>query len=225
MKKLFAVLTMFAVVAAMLAGCASGASASTGTLKVNVTDAPPSGNVTSILVTVSSVEVHMAGTGETASASLNASVNADISPIFMTSDNATGNTTSGNTSGATTTGTPTAAAEWINIPLDGSSVTFNLLNIQGIEHYIGAANLTAGHYTQVRLHISKVEVGLNGAAPVAATLPSGVLRVVRSFDIVTGQTTSLLFDFDAARMVNVTGNGHVIVKPVVKLTVTKPAGQ
>jgi hypothetical protein len=224
MKKLLAVLTMLAIVATMVVGCASGSSgtpSATGTLKVNVTDAPPSENVTSILVTVSSVEVHRAAAGETA----NMSMNADISPIFMTSDNTTANTTGNTTSGSTTIGTPATAAEWINIPLDGSSVTFDLLNIQGIEHYIGAANLTAGHYTQVRLHISKIEVGLNGAAPVAATLPSSVLKVVRSFDITSGQTTSLLFDFDAAKMVTVTGNGHVIVKPVVKLTVTPPATQ
>lgn len=215
MKKLLALMTMLAVVATLVVGCAAGASASTGTLQLNVTDAPPSSNVTSILVTVSSVQVHRASTGETSAA--NQTVAADAAgvatPIFMTSDNSTDNTND----------TPAAGGGWINVPLDGNTITFDLLNIQGIEHYIGTANLTAGTYTQVRLQVTAIKVGLNGNTPEAATLPSNVLRVAHSFQISAGQTTSLLFDFDASRMVTVAGNGKVIVKPVVKLSVTQKA--
>jgi hypothetical protein len=53
-------------------------------------------------------------------------------------------------------------------------------------------------------------------------LPSGSLKFIHPFDIVGGQTTALLFDFDAEKSVNVTGSGQIIVKPVVKLSVTKP---
>jgi hypothetical protein len=53
-------------------------------------------------------------------------------------------------------------------------------------------------------------------------LPSGKLKFVRPFSIVEGQTTALLFDFDAEKSVNVTGSGKIIVKPVVKLSMTTP---
>lgn len=229
MKKVFAIMTMLAVVATLIVGCSTATAAGTGTsvqnssapaqlgnLSLAVTDAPPSSNVTSILVTVSGVQVHRAGIGETSAANQTAAANVAgiATPIFMTTDNITDNTTGS-----------AAGGGWTNIPLDGNTVTFDLLNIQGIEHYIGAANLTAGIYTQVRLQVTSVKVGLNGGTPETATLPSNVLRVAHPFKISTGGTTSLLFDFDASRMITVTGNGKVIVKPVVKLTVTHKTSQ
>ena len=54
------------------------------------------------------------------------------------------------------------------------------------------------------------------------TLPSGKLKFIHPFDIVEGQTTALLFDFDAEKSVNIAGSGKIIVKPVIKLSMTKP---
>ncbi|MDP2931362.1 MAG: DUF4382 domain-containing protein, partial [Chloroflexota bacterium] len=73
--------------------------------------------------------------------------------------------------------------------------------------------------TQIRMVIDKVQVALGGNAPQDATVPSGALKFVRPFDVVAGQTVTLLLDFDADKSVNVTGGGKVMVKPVVKLSV------
>ena len=51
-----------------------------------------------------------------------------------------------------------------------------------------------------------------------ARIPSKELKIVHPFNIIKGETTALVIDFDADRMVTVTGSGDIIVKPVVKLT-------
>ena len=229
MKKLLALLTLVLLIALAVAGCAgtttgtgtttavnpTGNGGSTGgtstggsgTLIVNATDAPPSQNVTSVIVTVASVKVHLAGAGE--DTTVPASGN-DTTPT-MTSVNQTGSN-----------GGTGAGGQWINIPLGSDNATFDLLQIQGILHSFGSANLTPGTYTQIRVEISSIKVGLNGNAPQEATLPSGVLKVVRPFQVASDMATSLTLDFQADRMVTVTGNNHIIVKPVVKLSITRP---
>ncbi len=214
MKKILVFLTLVLLIVTAVSGCAGTAtvtgptgssSGNNGQLVVSATDAPPSQNVTAIIVTVASVKVHQAGPGE--------------DTAIPTSDNeSTPTMTSVNSTGSGSG----AGGQWIDIPLDGE-VTFDLLQVQGLLHYLGSANLTAGTYTQLRLQIDGVKVGLNGGEPQDATLPSGVLKVVRPFQIASDMTTSLTLDFVADRMVTVTGNGGVIVKPVVRLSVSPPS--
>ena len=45
------------------------------------------------------------------------------------------------------------------------------------------------------------------------------LKIVHPFNVIPGEITALVLDFDAERMVTVTGAGEIIVKPVVKLSV------
>jgi len=92
--------------------------------------------------------------------------------------------------------------------------------LQGIDELLGTAQLQAGRYTQIRLVLTKVEVALGGGALQEATLPSGELKFIRPFDVIAGETTDVELDFDAKKSVNVTGSGKVMVKPVVKLTIT-----
>ncbi|MBM2832153.1 MAG: putative Ig protein [Dehalococcoidia bacterium] len=112
---------------------------------------------------------------------------------------------------------------WLPMALSGPS-TFDLLQIRGIEQVLATANLTAGKYTQIRMNVTRVRVSFREGQPVDATVPSGKLKFVRPFDVVAGQATVLLFDFDADKSVNVTGNGKAMFKPVIKLTVTKAKG-
>jgi len=103
----------------------------------------------------------------------------------------------------------------------GGEATFDLLEIQGIEQFLGTSNVTAGKYTQVRLVIDRIQVGLGDNDPVDAKLPSGELKLVHPFEVKEGEALELIIDFDAEKMVNVTGAGDIIVKPVVKLTTRK----
>jgi hypothetical protein len=53
-----------------------------------------------------------------------------------------------------------------------------------------------------------------------ATVPSGVLRIVRPFEVVLGESTIITLDFDADRSV-VSAGPRLLFKPTVKLLVRK----
>ena len=95
----------------------------------------------------------------------------------------------------------------------------------GLEEVLAVEEIEAGKYTQIRLMVERVEVTLGVGEPVEAKVPSGELKFVRPFDVVEGEKTVLLFDFDAEKSVTVTGKGNITVKPVVKLTVKQGEAQ
>ncbi len=172
-----------------------------GTLEIQVTDAPPEEEVTSIMVTVESVAVHKA-------------VNAqeEAQPTATT------------TIASTPTATPTADDDsgWLTLNVLEGKETFDLLKVKGIEEVLSVTELEAGKYTQIRMTISKVQVSLGEGELQDATLPSGKLKFIHPFNIVAGETTALLFDFDAEKSVNVTGGNKIIVNPVIKISMSTP---
>jgi hypothetical protein len=185
------VVAILAMLVILIAGCATPEIAQAkGTLQIMVTDAPPEEEVTSINVTVESVEVHKAAAQQEQQQSATNSTNEE--------------------------------AGWLPLDILEGKETFELLQIQGIEEVLAVTELEAGNYTQIRMTISNVQVRLGDRDPQDVTLPSGKLKFIHPFDIVEGQITALLFDFDAEKSVNVTGSGKIIVKPVIKLSVTKP---
>ena len=175
-----------------------------GTLKVYVTDAPPREEVTSVNVTISQVQVHKAVAEQEReqSGSDNQIPEQEQQQIQE------------------------GEGEWITIDLSDNT-TFDLLQIEGIEQFFGSSEVAAGKYTQVRLVVDAIKVKLGNQEPQDATLPSNELKLVRPFDVMAGETTLIVLDFDADKMVTVTGAGKIIVKPVIKLTVRqeKPTGQ
>jgi len=188
-----AIAAVLAVVVMLVGGYAGPESVqAVGTLQIMVTDAPPEEEVTSINVTVESVEVHRAAAEQE-----------------QTSNNSTNNSTNGE-------------AGWLPLGILAGNETFDLLQIQGIEEVLAVGELEPGKYTQIRMTISSVQVRLGNGELRDVVLPSGKLKFVRPFDIVEGQTTALLFDFDATKSINITGSGQIIFKPVIKLSKTTP---
>jgi hypothetical protein len=270
-KKIFVVLvSILSIAAVLLAGCAgtvsstipvatsSTASANqTGRLVVSVTDAPPKADITSIMVTVSSVQVHVAATN-TPSDTVTVtptptSPTATVTPTTTTVASPTATptetvapTTTPATTTPTATVTPTTTPEatgsvsddaadsentgWIDLKLTGPT-TFDLLALKalaangGLTQLLGNADLPTGTYTQIRMEVKKVTVTIGNGTPQTATVPSGKIKFIQLFKIVNGQTTGLVFDFDAAQSVNVTGNGNIMFKPVIRLTVAKEYGK
>ena len=197
----------------LLAGIAGGCTATTdtelsgttvpskgsGTLQVLVTDAPPEKQVTSIIVTIAEVRVHRAM--------------AEQEQEQGVTDNQTQEQEQEKE-------TQQDGGEWITIEISKDAATFDLLTITGVEQFLGTSDVEAGKYTQVRLVIEDIKVGLAGEEELLeATLPSNELKLVHPFSVVEGETTILVIDFDAEKMVTITGDGKVIVKPVVKLIV------
>jgi hypothetical protein len=114
--------------------------------------------------------------------------------------------------------------DWISANITGPN-PFELLALKGsdgIFSILGDAHLASGNYTQMRLDIKSVTVTINGENQ-TATVPSDKLKFNRPFEVIDGGTTIVTFDFDADKSINVTGNGHVMMKPVINLIVEKAA--
>ena len=205
---------VISLITVLVGGCTLGTDditslAGSGILNVYVTDAPPREEVTSIMVTLSEVQVHKA--------------------VAEQEQQQSGE------------GTQTQEQEqqeqqgeggWITINVSQDAAEFDLLDIEGIEQFLGSSEIEAGKYTQVRLVVDTIKVAFKDASGSEgeleeAEVPSKELKLVHPFDIIEGETTALVIDFDADRMVTVTGASKIIVKPVVKLTVKqdKSAGQ
>jgi hypothetical protein len=220
--------TVIAILAMFVASCSipganssvNGVSAKSGTLVINVTDAPPDKGITEINVTVSSVEVHLVGD------------NTDVSLSQQETEQENGKNKNKNNNQNQSQQNDNNDAGWVVIPMvkidntdlitqnpDGSR-TFNLLDLQGVEAALAGMTLPAGTYTQLRMEVTNVNIKFEDNTNADAKVPSGKIKFVHPFDIIAGSDTVLLFDFDA-NSVKATGNGQYIFQPVIKLTTTK----
>jgi hypothetical protein len=119
---------------------------------------------------------------------------------------------------------------WEPIDIIEDNNPFDLTELEGgLQQILAMAEVPAGKYTQIRMNIAMVEVtylknGDTEETTVEATIPSGKLKFVRPFEVVEGETTTLLLDFIADKSVVITGASQspqpkVIFKPVVKLSI------
>jgi hypothetical protein len=113
----------------------------------------------------------------------------------------------------------TGDGEWTYITIVDGSLDLLLLQ-DGVDALLATGLVTTGDYTQLRVIIDTIAVTLvGGGNPPEVILPSGELKLVRPFTVEEGVTTTLLLDFIAAESIVVTGDGKIIFKPVVKLTI------
>lgn len=130
-------------------------------------------------------------------------------------------------------------AGWRDITLDPPR-TINLLALNdptqgnlGLD-YLGETQLTAGHYTQLRLVLEENKgnsptanwIVLEGGDPkklgdrIPLDTPSGTqtgIKLIHQFTVGSGQRVDLLLDFDACHSIVKTGNGKYKLKPVIKV--------
>jgi hypothetical protein len=97
-------------------------------------------------------------------------------------------------------------SSWITVVTD--PITYNLLELNnGTFEVLGAADVPAGHYTQIRIKIAAAEISVNGEVyPLA--VPSGAqtgLKLGPEFTIEAGSAYELMVDFDASRSIVTTG--------------------
>jgi hypothetical protein len=209
-----------------------------GKVEVHITDAPPDEQVTSILMTLSRVEIHKAGANGVSEQEQENEQEQEQNQNQEQEQEENGSAGSPNGKQSRSNGGGKQPVEprgvhqrvqtqeqpdsdnagWI--PLDITApATFDLLKIKGLDELFAASQVEAGKYTQIRLTIDNVQVALGDKQAEEVKLPSGELKLVKSFNVVEGGTTEILIDFDAEKSVTVTGEGKVIVKPVVKLNV------
>jgi DNA-binding transcriptional ArsR family regulator len=121
----------------------------------------------------------------------------NISAIFVTVLNASVRSTSG---------------KWYSIPLQEKS--FNLVQLKNISEILSGVNLTRGSYDELSLSVSNVTAIVNGTSK-PVFLPSGKITVLGGFNISTNSTNWVNIDFDLGRSLHITGNGTIIMTPVI----------
>jgi len=109
---------------------------------------------------------------------------------------------------------------WITV-VEGP-VTFDLVELDGVEAVLGESDLAVGKYGQIRLEVGEVELRIPGGTFITARVPSGTLKLVGGFEIKAGAVTGVTIDFDLDRSLVEQGNGGFLFKPVVKLITSAP---
>jgi uncharacterized protein DUF4382 len=125
----------------------------------------------------------------------------------------------------------TPDGEWIKIG-DGTERTCDLKHLESVQDLLGAGPLGAGHYTQIRLRVTKAVVyfaeatggtGCTLTLPAATsphadvTIPSGEVKLNRPFDIQDGVTTTITIDFDGEKSVHEISSGQYTMSPVISV--------
>ena len=109
-------------------------------------------------------------------------------------------------------GNNTTTAEWKMVVEEPQ--TFDLVGIRNVKEFLGSKNLSAGVYTQIRLHIDEALVTINGTQ-YDLQIPSDSIKLVKGFRIIDGETTTLTLDFDVNESVHKTGNDKYIFQPTI----------
>ena len=104
-------------------------------------------------------------------------------------------------------------AGWFTI-VEGPK-TYDLIKIKDIKEFLGQKELTAGKYTQIRLTVDSAKLMISGEEE-PLKIPSGSIKLVKSFDIADGGVTTLTIDFDAEKSVHQAGSTY-IMKPTIKV--------
>ena len=200
----------------LISGCGGGSSdtspatstTETGTLVLNLKDAP--GDFQAVYVTIKEVQVHMGDDEDQESST--------------TEDNAVAEDQDTTDSNA-----------WITVI--SPNKTYDLLELQnGVEAVLGEEDLTAGHYTQMRLILDSVPdkgnniqdedhpfgnyVIINGnyfEITIPSSMQSGI-KLIKGFDIEADTTTELTLDFDAEKSISLTNDGTYKMNPTITIT-------
>ncbi len=87
---------------------------------------------------------------------------------------------------------------WVNVNVSGATVDLQALNGSSAAKVLGIGKLSAGHYEQIRVEVSKVAVKLLTGSNITAQVmgPSADFNV--QFIVNSGGTTTLNIDIDLA---------------------------
>lgn len=150
-------------------------------------------DITSLVLSVTKVEVHLAYLGNPGD---NANNSSSIS------------------------GTPSnlkPVDHWETLKIN-APVSVDIINLAktGNTAGLGLTSLAAGRYTEVRLYVKSATAKLADGTVVNLTIlgRNNIVRLVQSFTVVAGKTTSLIVDFNASRSVIKAGDNYIL-KPVV----------
>lgn len=106
------------------------------------------------------------------------------------------------------------------IVLSNQQQQFDLLELQNVQALLANKDLNAGTYNQLRFSIDSVSVDYNGTTQ-EAKLPSNTLKLDTVIKIDANKTSITILDFDLNKSFHLTGNGKIIMLPVIKVVSEK----
>ncbi|MEW6295926.1 MAG: DUF4382 domain-containing protein [Candidatus Diapherotrites archaeon] len=106
----------------------------------------------------------------------------------------------------------TEGGKWITF-FQGEK-TFDLMKLSNVQEIIGQSQLEAGHYTQIRFDVTKVEAVIDDNT-FSVMVPGDKIKLVREFTIDENKTVTLVIDFSPASLKKAADK--FIVKPVIKI--------
>ncbi|MFP3215331.1 MAG: DUF4382 domain-containing protein [Candidatus Micrarchaeota archaeon] len=104
--------------------------------------------------------------------------------------------------------------KWYKINVDK---TFNLIELRNISKVIVGADLPYGIYNEIVLDIANANATINGEVE-NVFIPSKKLRIITTFNITNNSTNAINLDFDLEDSLHITGNGEIIMTPVIGLS-------
>lgn len=105
--------------------------------------------------------------------------------------------------------------EWKTVFEDTAGVDVDLLDASGVRAaFLGEANLTAGKYTQVRVHFDEAYGIDKEGQRVAIDAPPTPGKVIQPFDVEAGMDTRIVIDLDLDRALKEQGPNGWILTPV-----------
>ncbi|HEV8358995.1 MAG TPA: DUF4382 domain-containing protein, partial [Candidatus Thermoplasmatota archaeon] len=108
-----------------------------------------------------------------------------------------------------------STAGWITVVNASRTVDLLALHANQTAEALGFAQVAAGRYTQVRVYVDRVEaMPKNGTTAVEITVPSGVLRTAKSFEVRAGGNTTLTLEIDLDRSISCNAN-RCLFQPVL----------
>lgn len=122
------------------------------------------------------------------------------------------------------------------ILISDSELEINLLDLtNGVTEQLASADLDAGIYDMIRLHVVDATITLNDATEYDLKVPSGYtsglkVKIFPAISVTEGQTSDVLLDFDVNKSFVAKGNlggkiGGFIFKPVVRGVLLDAAGR
>ena len=111
--------------------------------------------------------------------------------------------------------------KWYSAPVTTNG-TYNLVALSNTSAFMSNAQLTAGTYDEIALTISNVTATVNGTTR-SVFLPSGTLKVFGNFVLTNTTTNWVNIDFKVNQSLRSTGNGKLVLLPVIQTRLNQGA--
>jgi uncharacterized protein DUF4382 len=116
---------------------------------------------------------------------------------------------------------------WKTIMSSDPPQKVNLLDIAQSPMQLGSAQVTAGHYNQIRLIVTQAQLVKKDGTTADVTIPSGAntgIKLNVNADVPANTITGILLDFNAHVSFHETGNGVWVLNPVIPASLEVMSG-